>query len=107
MAIPEYVWSTATAETAAGTRLAGATDLFDVLAEPTRAAILGALFEADERLSYSELAAAADIDDNGRLNYHLRQSDALIDQSPAGYTLSKIGQKLVAGVLPVTGAAHR
>lgn len=107
MAIPEYVWSQATAEPVAGTRLANATELFDVLAEPTRAAILGALFEADERLCYSELAAEADIEDNGRLNYHLRRSDALLDQSPAGYTLSETGEELLGSVLPVTDPTRR
>lgn len=107
MAIPEYVWSRATAEPTARTRLTAASDLFDVLAEPTRAAVLGALFEADERLSYTELAAAADVEDNGRLNYHLRRSEDLIDQSPAGYTLSETGTELVASILPVIDPARR
>ena len=98
MAIPEYVWSTATANPSPGTQLEAATHHFDVLADPTRASILDALFEADSPLSYTELAAAVDIEDNGRLNYHLRQSDALIDQSAAGYTISETGAEIVAGV---------
>ncbi|WP_353635234.1 helix-turn-helix domain-containing protein [Halobacterium sp. NMX12-1] len=100
MAIPRWTWPDDDPATAAALR--DATAAFDALSDPTRAAILGALFDASGPLSYSALASAADVPDNGRLNYHLRRLDDLVDHSSAGYSLSARGRALVAGALDAT-----
>lgn len=96
MAIPHWTWPDADLETAAS--LEAATDAFAVLSDPTRAAILDALRDADRPLAYSELADAAGVDDNGRLNYHLRQLEDFVADADDGYALSDAGRELVDGL---------
>ena len=98
MAIPHWTWPDHYPESAAAD-LADATDAFDVLSDPTRAAILGTLFDADTPLSYTDLAAAVDVADNGRLNYHLRRLGTVIERSTDGYVLTDRGRRLVGDVI--------
>lgn len=95
MAIPHWTWPDSGADATTAADLEAATNDFDALSDPTRAAILGALYDADGRLSYSDVADAADVTDNGRLNYHLRELEGLVDRSDAGYALSARGRHLV------------
>jgi hypothetical protein len=98
MAIPHWTWPQREADATTAAALEAATGAFEALSDPTRAAILGALYDADGRLSYSAVADAADVEDNGRLNYHLRELDGLVDRTDAGYALSDRGHRLVDGV---------
>ncbi|MFB6268586.1 MAG: winged helix-turn-helix domain-containing protein [Halobacterium sp.] len=96
MAIPHWTWP-GDDRAATADELAAATGAFDALSDPTRAAVLGALYDADRPLAYAEVAEAAGVEDNGRLNYHLRQLDGLIERSQDGYVLSSRGRALVDG----------
>lgn len=98
MAIPHWTWPDGETEGTTAAALEAATSAFDVLSDPTRATILGALYDADGPLSYSAVADAAGVEDNGRLNYHLRELGDLVDRSEAGYALSQHGRRLVDGV---------
>lgn len=97
MAIPHWTWPEASPSAASD--LADATAAFDALSDPTRATILGALYDAKEPLAHSDLFDATGVEDNGRLNYHLRQLDELLDQGPEGYVLSDRGQQLVTDLV--------
>jgi DNA-binding HxlR family transcriptional regulator len=97
MAIPHWTWPET--QPSAASELADATAAFDVLSDRTRATILDALYDADEPLAHRELQDATGVEDNGRLNYHLRQLDGLLDKRETGYVLSDRGQRLVAGLV--------
>lgn len=105
MAIPHYVWPDDGHELTTAETLEATTDAFEALSDPTRAVILATLFDADRRLRYTELAAAAGIEDKGRLNYHLRRLDDLLDRSADGYVLSEAGHELVDSVLSADTSA--
>jgi citrate synthase len=81
MAIPHWTWPDSETDATTAAALEAATSAFDVLSDPTRATILGALYDADGPLSYSAVADAAGVEDNGRLNYHLRELGGLVDRS--------------------------
>jgi hypothetical protein len=98
MAIPHWTWPDSETDATTAAALEAATSAFDVLSDPTRATILGALYDADGPLSYSAVADAAGVEDNGRLNYHLRELGGLVDRSETGYVLSERGRRLVDGV---------
>jgi citrate synthase len=98
MAIPHWTWPDGDADPTA-TDLAAASDAFDALADSTRAAILGVLFDADGPLAYTDLLAETGVEDNGRLNYHLRELEAFIVREDDGYALSDRGRTLVRDML--------
>lgn len=104
MAIPHWTWPDSDGATwpdsdePTRTDLSAASGAFDALSDPTRAAILGALFDADAPLAYSDLQAASGVEDNGRLNYHLRELDDLVVRDD-GYALTDYGRMLVRDVL--------
>lgn len=81
-------------------------DVFELLGEEARLAILRALLaarreSADPYLSFTELRDAAGIRDSGRFNYHLGELlDSLVVQHEAGYRLSAFGFRLLA---PLSG----
>ncbi|WP_336034459.1 winged helix-turn-helix domain-containing protein [Halobacterium yunchengense] len=103
MAIPHWTWPDGDAgDASADTDLAAASGTFAVLADDTRAAVLGALYDADAPLSYTDLAAAVGVEDNGRLNYHLRELDDLLVRGGDGYALSADGRAVVETVRDVT-----
>ena len=98
MAIPHWTWPNHGTRSATAD-LVNATDVFEALSDPTRAAILGVLFDADAPLAYTDLAAAVDVEDNGRLNYHLRRLGSLLERSTDGYVLTDRGRRLVGDVI--------
>jgi hypothetical protein len=82
-----------------------ATEPFELVAEETRAAILGALAAhqaenpRDPTLGFSALRERADIDDSGNFNYHLgKLRPAYVRQTDDGYALTFAGMSL-AGTL--------
>mgnify|MGYP006281269909 FL=1 len=79
--------------------LEAATDAFEVLADPTRLAILLALHERSGPVSYTALREAASVEDKGRFNYHLRRLDGLVRASDGEYRLTRRGAELVEGAL--------
>ncbi|MEE6211394.1 helix-turn-helix domain-containing protein [Salarchaeum sp. III] len=96
MAIPHWTWPDGDAD--GDTDFAAASKAFDALSDPTRAAVLGALADADGPLAYSELRDAAGVEDNGRLNYHLRRLDDCLADGDDGYALTDRGETLVAAL---------
>lgn len=80
---------------------ASSTDLFDLLGQETRMAILRALVEADRsaadrHLGFSELKREAGVDDTGRFNYHLGElRETLVVQTDDGYRLSRFGRRVL------------
>lgn len=100
-------------------------DLFQLIGQPARTAILQALLEqrrdAEEpSLAFTELRRAAGITDNGRFNYHLgKLVGSLVARTDDGYRLSSFGFRLIAPLasgaydpdadpapLPVPGECH-
>ncbi|MWV41379.1 helix-turn-helix domain-containing protein [Natrialba sp. INN-245] len=75
-----------------------ASEEFELLASPVRLEILTALADRDRPLRYSELRARLSIRDNGKLNYHLRTLEELVDGSDDGYALTERGRRLLEGV---------
>lgn len=77
------------------------TDLFELIGQETRMAILQALVEQDRTsedpvVPFSELQRRADIEDTGRFNYHLGQLlDSLVVRTDDGYRLSKFGRRVL------------
>jgi hypothetical protein len=84
-------------------------DLFHLVGQPARTAILRALLERrrdaeDPTLSFTDLRHAAGIDDNGRFNYHLGELvGSLVAKTDDGYRLSGFGFRLLA---PMAGGAY-
>lgn len=85
-------------------------ELFTVLADETRLAILAALWESDdEPVPFSELYSAVDIDDSGHFNYHLDKiTGRFITKTDGGYALTQAGKHvngaLASGVYTTKGA---
>ncbi|WP_049926200.1 DUF7347 domain-containing protein [Halopiger goleimassiliensis] len=71
---------------------------FDLLSSPIRLEILLALAEADDSLRYTDLREAISIEDNGKLNYHLRRLDGLVTDADGAYDLTDRGRRLAATV---------
>jgi hypothetical protein len=84
-------------------------DLFHLIGQPARTAILQALLEQrrdadDPTLSFTDLRRAAGIADNGRFNYHLGELvGSLVVRTDDGYRLSSFGFQLIA---PLAGGAY-
>jgi hypothetical protein len=73
------------------------TDALAVLGDETRIAILRALAEAEQPLSFSELRRRAGVDDAGRFNYHLSKlREYFVREEDGGYTLRHAGSRVVA-----------
>lgn len=93
------------------------TELFSLLGDETRLAILLALADASEPvnqeswnptgmniLSFSELRERVGSRDPGNFNYHLRELDGhFISHSDDGYKLSPAGKEIVRMVLSIAG----
>ncbi|MDY6819326.1 MAG: hypothetical protein SVG88_11750 [Halobacteriales archaeon] len=91
-------------------------EAFAVLGDETRLDIIrilwraGALHEYDDlddttaTLSFSDLRHRADIDDNGRFNYHLSKlTPHFVRQTDEGYRLSEAGKKIARTVIAIAG----
>ncbi|WP_265110136.1 ArsR/SmtB family transcription factor [Halosolutus halophilus] len=77
------------------------TDALEVLGNETRIAILRALAEVDEPLSFSELRERVGIRDSGKFNYHLtRLCEYFVRETDGGYELGPAGTRLIANVEP-------
>lgn len=65
---------------------------FGALSDPTRLAILAAVARRQGPVPYSELQAATGVEDNGRLNYHVRRlRGEFLDRERRGYVLTERG----------------
>jgi DNA-binding transcriptional ArsR family regulator len=72
------------------------TDALSVLADETRLAILRALADADDPLSFSRLRDRAGVSDSGRFSYHLRQlCEYFVRETPDGYELGHAGARVI------------
>lgn len=104
MAIPTWTWSnrgtsrpaaTARHDVDPETDVSSAADEFELLASPVRLEILLALADGDEPLRYTDLRAATSVDDNGKLNYHLRKLEAYVSNDDGEYVLTRRGRQLL------------
>lgn len=71
-------------------------DVFAVLSDDTRVAILQALWEtADHQASFSELRQAVEMRDSGQFNYHLdKLVSRFVKKTDEGYTLTQAGKQI-------------
>lgn len=97
-------------ERAAGVEGSAMTDVFKLLGNDTRLAILLALWEAyepftdDNAVPFSELQDWVGVRDRGQFNYHLRKLDGhFVESTDDGYELRNAGHKLVQAVVAGTG----
>lgn len=83
-------------------RLSRLSSEFELLSSPVRLAILLSLADRERPLRYTDLREAASIEDNGKLNYHLRRLEGLVDSrddgDERGYVLTARGRRLLDGV---------
>jgi endogenous inhibitor of DNA gyrase (YacG/DUF329 family) len=85
--------------TGGGDRLAP-DEAFAVLGNGIRMAILRALGETDDPLSFSALYDRVDVDDSSQFNYHLdRMVGHFVERTDAGYRLAGAGRRVVEAVL--------
>jgi hypothetical protein len=84
---------------------ADAADALDVLANEHRIAILRALAEADEPLSFSTLHGRVGMRDSGKFNYHLAKlCEYYVRETQAGYELGHAGERVVSAADPLPGS---
>ena len=75
-------------------------EAFGALGNETRVAILRALGEAGEPLSFSALYDRVDVSDTGGFNYHLdKLAGHFVRETDAGYELARPGSRVVEAVL--------
>lgn len=110
MAIPNWVWSAQGPATAPGAppreaaalepdAVRRASDAFETLAHPVRAEILAALYRDPAPRSYTQLRDGLSVEDNGRLNYHLRRLDGLVRAEDGAYRLTDEGRSVTRHLL--------
>jgi len=81
---------------------------FELLANETRLGVISALGEASGEggyatLTFSELQAATDVEDNGQFNYHLKKLvDEFLEEREGGYALTLAGIRAYQAIV-----AHR
>lgn len=76
-------------------------DRLDVLGHEHRIAILRALADADEPLSFSTLHARVGMRDSGKFNYHLeRLCEYFVREVAGGYELGHAGERVVSAAGP-------
>lgn len=65
-----------------------------ILAHPIRRRILSSIYE-NEHLSFSQLKKIVDIDDHGKLAYHIKSLDGIVepDERVRGYRLTEVGHQ--------------
>jgi citrate synthase len=103
MGIPRWVWPNHGSDPAGGSGFApdrdgveDASTLFEVLSDATRLEILTTLADHEHPMAYTRLRDETSIEDNGRLNYHLRQlTDEFVVQREAGYALTGRGEAAI------------
>lgn len=82
--------------------------VFGVLSDPTRVAILRALWAAEDPATFSELRAATEIADSGRFNYHLSKlQETFVAEAGSGYRLTMPGRRVVGALLSGAYTGHR
>lgn len=75
-----------------------ASETFERLSDPVRLEILTTLHRHSDPVRYADLRASLSIRDNGRLNYHLRQLEDLVERDNGCYALSDRGERLLRQV---------
>ena len=81
-------------------------EVFALLGNETRMAIVRGIWEADEEeISFSTLYDRVDVGDSGQFNYHLTKLlDHFVEKTDDGYRLREAGRQVVAAVM--VGAIH-
>lgn len=75
-------------------------EMFALLADDTRLAIINALWEVEEHTaSFSTLREHVGLRDSGKFNYHLdRLVDAFVVKTPEGYRLTEAGHRVIGTI---------
>ena len=96
---PESRRTPAAGPEASAAQLSRLSSEFDLLSSPVRLEILLSLADRDRPLRYTDLRAATSIEDNGKLNYHLRRLEGLVagrdGGDERGYVLTARGRRLL------------
>ena len=80
-----------------------AVEAFSLLGDDTRLAIIRALWDADEPLSFGELRERVGVRDSGRFNYHLKKLDErFVQKTDDGYDLRFAGRRVIGALLEGT-----
>ncbi|WP_331234916.1 winged helix-turn-helix domain-containing protein [Natronorarus salvus] len=74
------------------------TEAFSILGNGTRVAILQALWEGEEPMSFSDLREAVGVD-KGNFNYHLNELSHFVRRREGGYELRETGNQVIRAVL--------
>jgi hypothetical protein len=70
-------------------------DVFTLVSDENRIAILRALWDSDGPLAFSDLRDATDIRDSGQFNYHLdKLRGQFVTKTPEGYELTAAGTQI-------------
>jgi DNA-binding transcriptional ArsR family regulator len=73
-------------------------ETLEIVSNPLRLEILATLGRGETPMSYTDLRAAISVRDNGKLNYHLRQLEGLVERGDGQYALSVRGERLLQQV---------
>lgn len=80
-----------------------AAEAFEILGDDVRLAVLRALEDAEDPVTFSELRDRTGVDDSGRFNYHLdRLRGHFVRRTDDGYELRYHGERVVETVLSGT-----
>ncbi|WP_331234920.1 winged helix-turn-helix domain-containing protein [Natronorarus salvus] len=77
------------------------TEAFSILGNGTRVAILQALWEGEEPMSFSDLREAVGVD-KGNFNYHLNELSHFVRRREGGYELRETGTQVMRAVVAGT-----
>jgi DNA-binding transcriptional ArsR family regulator len=82
-------------------------EAFELLGDETRLAILRALADADEPLTFTRLRERCGVADSGRFSYHLRRlCEYFVHETTDGYELEPAGDRVIAATGKTGGAAE-
>lgn len=82
-------------------------DVFSLIADETRVAILEALWKADTPARFSEIRAAVGMADSAQFNYHLdRLTEQFVRKTDRGYELRTAGERVVQAILAGSFTEH-
>lgn len=80
-----------------------AVEAFSLLGDDTRLAIIRALWDADDPLTFGELRTRVGVRDSGRFNYHLKKlNERFVRKREGGYELRFAGRRVMGALLEGT-----
>ncbi|MFC4357267.1 winged helix-turn-helix domain-containing protein [Halobium salinum] len=101
---PDHATSADRADRSEGGSSDPSTDVFELVSDPTRLAVLRELVDAvyetprEPWVSYSDLRDRVGAPDKGNFNYHLGRLDGLVENGSDGYAVTPVGRAVVVAV---------